>query len=354
MKKFFVSGNTVKIGNIDESTVLDRLPAKVYTVGVNMFGMYLTAVKDRFETPKELYGSINRRAEKVISTYESRENSTGILLTGTKGSGKTMLSTVIANRMIDQGLPVITINESFNGDDFTSFIDSIGECVLIFDEFGKTYQITDEDDQQNGLLTMFDGLSKQKRLVILTENKEHMINDYMLKRPGRIFYHFRYDKLDSETTREYCESVGVDADTTAAIVKMSSGMLTFSFDILKAIVDEYMRYGGDVEELAEDLNIGFIRESEEKILISALIDKETGEHMDITENVIHKPSHRRNLYINYAQKDEAGTEYKDITGFGMSQIKFSDDQRIVYDNGDYILVCEPMETVYTDYAQYAA
>ena len=281
--KFYKDGNIIKVMDYNDDQVMDSLPPAVYTLNENPFGFYLTYVTDSFEVPAKLYGSTSHRAEKVLKTYDSRSCSTGVLMTGDKGSGKTMLSSLLCNSMIKRGLPVILIENAFEGTGFINLLTNIGECVLFFDEFVKVFkrgnhQLDDENTAQDGLLSLFDGTHSVKRLILLTENETYGINSFMLNRPGRIFYHFKYKKLEESLVREYCEANEIPEDITKAILLRIESSREFSFDVLKAVVEEYKRFGEDIQEIFSNLNIEEEKEYYNKMkvvkVINLLTDKE--------------------------------------------------------------------------------
>lgn len=139
-RKFIQSNTEVFIFDFDESQAKNNLTPAIYTVCFNpMQGFYLQRNKDKFDVVEKTYGSLSSRVDRIIKTYESRESSTGVLLTGLKGSGKTLLSQSVSNKMIEKGVPVILVEEPFTNGSFIDFINKIGQCVLIFDEFAKVF-----------------------------------------------------------------------------------------------------------------------------------------------------------------------------------------------------------------------
>lgn len=251
MKQLYdYSANRVNVVSLDPDQTVDVLKPMVYSVGFSeMMGYFLNIQKDKFELPDVIFGNHKSRVAKVINTFNDRDSSTGVLLTGNKGSGKTMLTEMVSNELIEQGLPVVLINEEFTGDGFFNFINSLGDCVLIFDEFAKVYE-----EYQDSLLGLLDGTLSGKRLVLLTENDCYRISRFMLNRPGRIFYHFDYDKLDESAIREFCVYHGVEA-VIDDILYVSRRVNDFSIDILQSIVEDYKRYNEPVDEIIKDLNI---------------------------------------------------------------------------------------------------
>lgn len=261
MKGFSHNGNMFKWLSYDETSLSQTLKPQVYNVAADPInGIYLTVEQSSYDIPA-LFGNIESRADRILSTFTRRVKATGVLLTGDKGSGKTMLTKLIANKaIIDLQLPVIIVNRAFAGDEFNNLINAIGECVLIFDEIAKVYSASDDsspDNPQNGLLNLLDGLaSTAKRLILFTENNEYHIGEFMRNRPGRIFYHYRYTKLDEPTIKGMASKYLINQDRVEEVVKLSRTMRTFSFDILSAIIEESNLYPQDtISSLSENLNV---------------------------------------------------------------------------------------------------
>jgi hypothetical protein len=263
--KFEENGNMVLVHSFNNDQVKDNLKPRIYTVRFSKpIGFYLEVNMDLFSIPNRVYGNTMERVDKIYNTFTDRTKSTSVLMTGKKGSGKTLLAEIMCNHMIGNEYPVLLINDSFAGDDFNEFIDKIGPCVLFFDEFGKNYynpNHKNDNSNQDSLLTLLDGTMNPKRLVLLTENNQWRINEYMLNRPGRIFYHFKYDKLNEYIITEYCNDKNVPTEPTQDIIDIARMVNEFSFDILKGIVEEYTRYGHPIDDIIRDLNIVTEKES---------------------------------------------------------------------------------------------
>lgn len=259
MKTTFIrSGTRVFAQSFEEGQISEQLLPAVYSLNHNpMSGYYLEKQSDRYSIPDRIYGDFYSRVLRVQKFYEQSKRSIGVLSTGIKGAGKSMFSCMLCNSFIDKKIPIIQISEAYGGTAFNNFIDSLGDCVLFFDEFAKIYARDDEEenDPQNALLTILDGTSHSKRLHLFTENEERHINSFMLNRPGRIRYHFRHNRLDDAVVADFCEDHNVPAEVVKELISATSHIGAFSFDILNAIVTEWKLFGGRIGELVEVMNI---------------------------------------------------------------------------------------------------
>lgn len=230
--------------------VRNSLPVGTYTVGASPRGFYLKPITS-FEIEGKIYGNTPRQAERILNTFKSRPNATGVLLNGEKGSGKTMLAKLISQQAAAQGMPTLVINTPFTGDGFNTFIQSIDEpCVIVFDEFEKVF----DADQQEATLTLLDGVYPTKKLFVLTVNDKFKVNQHMRNRPGRIFYMIDYKGLDKKFIREYCEDRLNAKEHIETIVRLTMLFDAFNFDMLKALVEEMNRYNETPNQALEMLN----------------------------------------------------------------------------------------------------
>lgn len=258
MTHYFKTGNTINIEPSDALEVLDNLPAATYIVKKNdMTGKMYLQTTSNFELPAKIYGNPGERVARIITTFNSRTRSTGILLSGDKGSGKTLLSKSLANELIADNVPVIVVNEAWCGQAFNELIGHINQpAMVLFDEFDKVY---DKEEQQE-LLTLLDGTVETKKLFVLTTNSGH-VDEHLLNRPGRIYYKFKYDGISEDFVREYIDDVLINKEHVESIVVISNSFAAFTFDMLQALIEEMNRYGESAEKAIENLNIDITNES---------------------------------------------------------------------------------------------
>ena len=372
MKVSYISnGSDVYVFKMDDKAIADQLEPMVYTLRyTNVTGYYLEITKAKLETPAKIYGNVNDRVQQCLRTYADRNASTGILMTGDKGTGKSLLMSLLANAAIDElELPVIMVTEAAAGTQFLSFIESLGECCIIFDEFGKMYESSNHRHEpdtvpQSSLLSLMDGVDKTKRLMIITENSEMDINEFILNRPGRVYYHFRYRKLEEVSIRGYCEDHGVSERIIVDIIDLSRRSRIFSFDMLQSIVEEHLRFAGEIEDIVEDLNVDVREDSGPKLEILKVVEKETGQERQLYDtNVVLKPKRYDSATIklipNGITKDEwdaaitkdadAANNY-DYFYISESDLAFESKGQQVYETSKYTVVVKDVPPSYTDYS----
>jgi hypothetical protein len=252
MTYYIKHGSAFQLADESALDLKTELPAGTYTVAFNEQGnfFYLETIENLSVSGK-IYGDMSRQADRIQATYFDRPNSTGVILSGEKGSGKTMLAKLISQQMRTLSIPTIVINKPWNGDDFNVFMQSIEqEVVVIFDEFEKVY----DKDKQESLLTLFDGVYPGRKLFIVTCNDRWRVDKHMRNRPGRIYYRIDYIGLDPQFVREYAEDNLVNKSHIDSLCRISAIFGAFNFDILKAMVEEMNRYDESPQEVMDILN----------------------------------------------------------------------------------------------------
>lgn len=240
-------------GSPNSSIEHKRLPVGTYLVGISPQGYYCERVDD-MRLPKKLYGSTISRAARCVKTFQSRGNNTGILLSGMKGSGKSLLAKAISVLLLAEGVPTLLLNQAFAGDGFAQFLSSLNTpFVALLDEFEKVY---DSDDQEK-LLTLLDGVHQSKGMFLLTCNKQHKVDENFINRPSRIFYNMHYKGMEVSAIRELATDTLTDKKRVDEIVKLSSLFNDeMNFDMVQSAIEEINRYPDQkTSELMEMMNL---------------------------------------------------------------------------------------------------
>ena len=258
----------------DDINTHDQLPAGTYRVNFSQnSGFSLERVTDLKVGDEKLYGPHKTKMGKVLQRFAESSRSLGVILSGHKGIGKTLSLRILAE---DSGLPVILVDQGYPG--IVDFIDSIEqEALVIFDEFDKHFPVSsDEAVSQEDFLSLFDGLSAHKRIYAITANKTSHISEYLLNRPGRIHYHFKYSRLSDDEIRAYLEDnvPGINIETITKVISVAA-YARVNFDILRALSFE-LRMGSSLSEALEDLNFETDRGNRVKFLVR------TREHGDVS------------------------------------------------------------------------
>lgn len=253
MSIYLSSGTRVNIADETDLQVSSTLPVANYIVQVTPSGEFYLKRIDAFEQPKKYYGDVKTRASRIIGTYRSRTKSTGVLLSGVPGSGKTLLAREVCIECSKQGISTVIINEPYTGDKFSSFLASIDmECVIFFDEFEKVY----DTEEQEAVLTIFDGTYTQKKLFLVTVNNVNKLVDPFISRPGRLYYHFKYDGVDHDFMAAYVNENVVNPEHREGLINVLSKLFVgASFDSMSSLVEEMNRYNESAETVMSFMNV---------------------------------------------------------------------------------------------------
>lgn len=280
MTYFIRTGNIFTQTNSNAIDISEGLPAGTYTLKFDaMKGIYYYEMISDFELPSKTYGDLAKNTDRIINTFMNRPSATGVMLTGEKGSGKTLLAKNISKKLIADGVPTIVINSNFCGESFNTFVQTMSQpAVFVFDEFEKIY----DEAEQESLLTLFDGVYPTKKLFIVTTNDSWRIDKHMRNRPGRIYYMIGFDGLSVEFVEQYASENLIDKTKVDSLINLSSVFAKFNFDMLKAIVEEMNRYGETAQEVIKILNTKPENEGMQNFTAEIFVI-ETGEKIDGSE-----------------------------------------------------------------------
>jgi hypothetical protein len=294
----------------DELETHEKLPAQVYNVAFSkQSGFRLERANDIEVKEDKIYGVHNAKCGKVLDAFHSFERNLGVILSGDKGIGKSLFAKLLSIRSVEIGYPVLIVDKYIPG--IASFIGSIEqECVVMFDEFDKTFgDVRPEDGMpapQTELLSLFDGMIMGKKLFVITCNEINKLNEFLINRPGRFHYHFRFEYPSPEEVEEYLKDKLPESrwSEIGSVVAFSC-RTKINYDCLRAIAFELAR-GEEFKTAIKDLNI--LNLDEEKCMI--VLRYENG--MCATSREWHM-----NLFSNETERvwlrDERGYSYVAVT-----------------------------------------
>jgi ATPase family associated with various cellular activities (AAA) len=232
---FLKRGDSFFVATQSALNLQNALPLGSYTVGFDGFlqEYFLKPILPFDLEGTKLYGDTVHHGQRILQTFQARTGqSTGVLLAGQKGSGKTLLAKYISVEAAKRGISTIVINEPWSGEGFNTFIQAIQQpAIVLFDEFEKVYRQSmdaelaesnrqrengyyshhcDDDGglgnpSQDAILTLLDGVYPSTMLFVLTVNDKSKITSNMMNRPGRIYYVLDFSGLEPDFIRD-CES----------------------------------------------------------------------------------------------------------------------------------------------------
>lgn len=250
------SGNRYQVYGEDVQTFKD-LPARTYAVSFHpMRGFSLVDHNDLEINEDTVYGLHAYRAEKVLKSFETANRNFGVILSGRKGIGKSLLARMIAEESMKRDMPVIVVDTAYPG--IASFLASIQqEVTIIFDEFEKTFAPNSDGNPQVEMLSLFDGIDNGKKLFVVTCNSIQSLNEFFINRPGRFHYHFEISCPSPDEVQQYMiDKLGTGWEEEIDRIIKISQLCDITFDSLRAIAFD-LKQGYSLDETLVDLNISY-------------------------------------------------------------------------------------------------
>lgn len=248
----------IKVGEriVNKPTGLDYdlINGKVYNLKWDRYnGMSYFGEDGSLSLPAKVYTTKSDDVFiKRVNTYFQKTSklSTGVMLSGIKGTGKTVMAKVIAK---NSNLPIIVVDEDYPTSRINDFFRKFETPVtIIFDEVDKHWDTED-------LLGWLDGVqTNAKKLVLFTCNNEDRVNDYLKDRCSRVRYIRHFEANDNARfLREILRDKGIVEDKiedTYTFIVNNFGLL--SIDNILSFIDEKLLFPElSNEEIFNDMNI---------------------------------------------------------------------------------------------------
>lgn len=254
MSQYIKDDHIVRVSGSSTLTISRQLPCGTYLLELDpQTRQYFLQQIEDFRPANKIYGEHQAITSRIINTFMSRQNKNlGVLLSGVKGSGKTLTTKMISKELAEKyGYATIIINRGYDTSTMAAFLHSIDvPCMVIFDEFDKVYSYREsEAASQSGLLDILDGVFESRKLFVMSCNDVHYLNPYFFSRPGRIFYHYRYSGLDEGIVSQYCDDNLRYPQWKGEVLQLSTFVKDMTFDILQAVVEETNRYNESPPQL---------------------------------------------------------------------------------------------------------
>ena len=320
----------------DSLKTYDALPVGTYTFCFSEREGCFLSERPSIHVDEKIYGNHEKKAEKVMRAFSGSDRSLGVILSGDKGIGKSLFAKRLCEYAIADSLPIIIVE--FFAKELPSFLSAIDqECLVLFDEFDKTFRKTDDEDSQAKMLTLFDGISGGKKLYVITCNELFRLNDYIVNRPGRFHYHFRFGYPSTEDIRQYLlDKLKPEFYEEIESVLTFSKKISLNYDCLRSIAFE-LNMGESFSDAIADLNI--LNTDEEVYNLELLF--ENGEKL-------HRWQYETNLFNHY--HDECYASMCNAAEHYVVDIRFN-KRNVTFDPVKYSVIV-PGECIELDFDDY--
>lgn len=346
------------------SNVQDHIPAKVYKIDVTQEGVELVVLRDRFTLPEKIYGKDHARYLKmIVDDYKNSQRSVGAMLVGTKGSGKSLLSEAVANKLLEAEIPTLYIDQAYPVRLLKDVIGGIGPCVVIFEEFSKMYKaVADErkthmprrDDSpvasdvptQDALLTLFSDSSLNKVMFLLTDNGTDNISSFLSNRPDRIKYSIEFKSPSFEIFKDLSKDTPIEPSVMDYLeVYFSRHHGSFGLDTMRVLRDAACNTMS-VPKMVEKLTLLNVPEPHLKFnTIEAVVDTVNKTMLLVKIESEHwgdSPIKKINLFT--ADLERVGSymldydEMETVFVTDVNSIKYNEVRKIMFDDRYQVLV----------------
>lgn len=231
----------------------DLINGKVYDLKYDDWGNESIFTENgELNLPSKIYelAEDTKFKARVLNNFEKHDKSVGVMLAGTKGTGKTMLAKIIAK---ESNLPIIIVDSEYPASQLTKFFKQFTTPVcIILDEVEKNFNT-------QKMLDFLDGVEKTtKKLVLMTCNELDAVSEYLQDRCSRIRYVRKYTPDDNLAFLPMLiENKGIK-DGEKVIEFITNKFKLASIDNMNSFLDEIKEYEDTnmtLDEIVKYMNI---------------------------------------------------------------------------------------------------
>lgn len=256
-----------------DSVSVNKLPPGVYNPIFTPVGWFLQREKEDFTFSFKVYGVRDDIINRVKKAWKNLNGNLGVMLTGLKGTGKTVTLQQISNWAIANEMPVIVVR---NPCPLEIIIDRLDQdAAFVFDEFEKTHS---EPEHQISLLSIIDGMSSSeyRRLFMFTSNDRSELNENFFDRPSRIRYTWEFGRIKDNVLNEILDD-RLDEDVSHLrpdIVRFLSTRAVSSIDTLNTVISEVNIFKEPPSSFEDAINLSTVTPIAYRVFISHKGSKE--------------------------------------------------------------------------------
>lgn len=250
MRTIIQSGSNFRLAQLEAQH--EKLPVGNYLVCYDQQTGFFLQKQTDFTLPEKLYGDFSCVDRWIKSFENNSDKNLGILLSGIKGSGKTVTAKLFCQKI---NMPVIIITEPYTGPAFEDFISNpvLSGSIVFIDEFEKVYK--EKEGESNSLLTIIDGVYTSKLIFLFTVNDINQINGKLKNRLNRIKYHKVFSTLDAKLVEEITDDLLVNKEHKESVMKFAETFDIVTMDVLTAVIKEVNLFDEDALTCAKYLNL---------------------------------------------------------------------------------------------------
>jgi hypothetical protein len=209
------------------------------------FGNCFLTDADDFTLPNKIYDIDRNLKDMIKKSFNNYPNNLGVLLTGNKGQGKSLLAKELCKEL---KLPIIIINAPIDSSvSFVPFLNDIKQDYILFiDEFEKLFSVNSNDSKgdkkdyhsQESFLSFMDGAinNKESKILFLLTTNEN-VNEFLINRPSRIKFLKEYNELSEELFNMLVDDKLKNKKFKQDLIDHVS-LINLNIDLLLCIVDD--------------------------------------------------------------------------------------------------------------------